>query len=481
MKKGLLALTCIALSSITLLAQNEVDALRYSTQNINGTARYSAMSGAFGSLGGEFSSLSSNPAGIGMYQFSEFTFTPDLNLNNTKSYYNSSHISSYKSGLTIGNLGLVFSMPKNNSDWKRINFGIGWNQLANYNRTVKIEGVNNNSSVVDNIIDLSNGTLTGALTNGEGNTYSQMAWNTYLIDPLYDQNGLVDGEYISNFSSSAKAQSKLIKTTGNMSEFVLSVGGSYQEKLYIGATLGIPTINYYEYSEYTESETTDTTSNLRGVLLSEEVAAYGTGYNLKIGAIYRVSEKTKIGGSLHTPTFFSIEEDYNTSISTTFKDSSLDYSMGYLSPFTYNLITPLKASVSASTIFNNNILVSAEYEIINYSSAEYFTSDFDNENKAITELYQSTANLKIGAEMNIKPFVLRAGYANYGSAFVNKDYSSENYSFGVGINNGSYFLDAAYVLSQGRGEHLLYGAEYIDPIQVVNTNHNLVFTLGFRY
>ena len=211
------------------------------------------------------------------------------------------------------------------------------------------------------------------------------------------------------------------------------------------------------------------------------MAAYGTGYNLKIGAIYRVSEKTKIGGSLHTPTFFSIEEDYNTSISTTFKDSSLDYSMGYLSPFTYNLITPLKASVSASTIFNNNILVSAEYEIIDYSSAEYFTSDFDNENKAITELYQSTANLKIGAEMNIKPFVLRAGYANYGSAFVNKDYSSENYSFGVGINNGSYFLDAAYVLSQGRGEHLLYGAEYIDPIQVVNTNHNLVFTLGFRY
>mgnify|MGYP001253267024 CR=1 FL=1 len=80
--------------STTLNAQNEVDALRYSTQDLSGTARYSAMGGAFGSLGGEFSALSSNPAGIGMYQFSEFTFTPCFNLNSTKSYYDNSNLSS---------------------------------------------------------------------------------------------------------------------------------------------------------------------------------------------------------------------------------------------------------------------------------------------------------------------------------------------------------------------------------------------------
>ena len=73
----------IAISTIAANAQNEVDALRYSTQNLSGTARYAAMGGAFGSLGGEFSALSSNPAGIGMYQFSEFTFTPTLNLNSS--------------------------------------------------------------------------------------------------------------------------------------------------------------------------------------------------------------------------------------------------------------------------------------------------------------------------------------------------------------------------------------------------------------
>lgn len=469
--------------STTLNAQNEVDALRYSTHDNLGTARYSAMGGAFGSLGGEFSALSSNPAGIGMYQFTEFTFTPSLNVNSTKSYYGETHLSDYKSGLNIGNLGLVFTVPKENSDWKRVNIGIGWNQLANYNRNITVENVNSSSSIVENIIGITNGTLTSDLINGEGNTYSQMAWNTYLIDPLYNSDDMIDGQYVSNFSTSNITQTKTLRSTGGMNEFAISMGGSYQEKLYLGATIGIPSINYYEYSEHTESINSeiDTISNLRKLQFTEEYSAYGTGYNLKVGGIYRISETTKIGASVHTPTFFSIEEDYYTSLTTFFKDSSLEYSMGYPAPFTYNLITPLKASVSASTIFNKNILISAEYELIDYSSAKYFTSDFENANKTIESIYQRTENLKVGAEINIKPFILRAGYAKYGSAFANKDFSRESFSYGIGINNGNYFMDIAYVLTQGKDEHLLYSEDYIDPISLTNTNHNFLFTLGFRY
>ena len=479
MKKQILFIA-LSMNIITISAQNEIDAFRYSNQDLIGTARYSSMAGAFGSLGGDFSTLSSNPAGIGMYQFSEFTFTPTLNFNSTKSYYTNSHFSEYKSGMSIGNIGVVFSKRKRNSDWKRINIGIGWNQLANYDNTVKIEGINYESSIVDKFIKLTNGTLTGELTNGEGNSYSQMAWNTYLIDPLSINNELIDGEYISNFSSAEKLQSKLTKSIGGMNEFIFSIGGSYQEKLYIGATIGIPTINYYEDSEYLEREINDTTSNLRRMLFSEEISAYGTGINLKIGGIYRLSKRIKIGGSLHTPTFFNIEEQYNTSITTFFKDSTLNYSMGYFTPFKYDLITPLKASISGSTVFNN-IIISAEYELIDYSTAEYLTGDLERENIVIANIYQRTENIKLGAEMTIKPFVLRAGYSKYGSAFVEKDFSSENFSYGIGINNGGYFFDVSYVLSQGKTEDLLYGEDYISPINLVNTKHNLIFTLGFRY
>ena len=105
------------------------------------------------------------------------------------------------------------------------------------------------NSIVDRILEVTNGTLTGELINGTANTYSQMAWNTYLIDPLFDNNNLVDGEYVSNFSSASKAQSKSINSSGNMNEFVLAIGGTYKEKLYLGGAIGIPSINYYEYSE----------------------------------------------------------------------------------------------------------------------------------------------------------------------------------------------------------------------------------------
>ena len=467
--------------SITINAQNEIDALRYSTQNLLGTARYTSMAGAFGSLGGDFSGLSSNPAGIGMYQFSEFTFTPTLNLNSTNSYYNTSHIKSYQQGMSVGNLGFVFSMPKNNADWKRINIGIGWNLLANYDNNIKIEGTNYERSFDDIVLEITTGTLIGELTNGDGNNISQMAWNTYLIDPLYiNDTTISDGEYISNFLSEEKIQKKIYKSIGGMNEFIFSLGGSFKEKLYLGGTIGIPTINYYENSEYLESIRNDTSINLQRMLYTEEISVYGTGLNLKIGAIYRLTETIKIGGSIHTPTFFSIEEDYNTSITTFFKDSTLNYSLGRLNPFIYDLITPLKASISGSTIFNN-IILSGEYEFIDYSTIEYFTSDFERENITIANIYQSTENIKLAAEISIKPFVLRAGYSKYGSAFKENDFSRENFSYGIGINNGRYFFDLAYILSQGKNQDLLYGIQEANPIVLVNTNHNLIFTLGFRY
>ena len=105
--------------------------------------------------------------------------------------------------------------------------------------------------------------------------------------------------------------------------------------------------------------------------------------------------------------------------------------MGYRTPFNYNLITPLKASISASKIFQN-ILIAAEYEYIDFSTNEYFTTGFENENTLIKNTYQKTENIKLGAEININPFVLRAGYAKYGSV-CRKRFSRENFSYGIGI------------------------------------------------
>ena len=110
-----------------------------------------------------------------MYQLGELTFTPSIHFNSNKSYFNNSQLSSFKSEIAVGNLGFVLAIPQKNSDWKRINLGIGWNQLSNYNNTIRIEGLNNESSIVDNIVEVTNGTIQEDLSN----SYSLMAWNTY--------------------------------------------------------------------------------------------------------------------------------------------------------------------------------------------------------------------------------------------------------------------------------------------------------------
>jgi len=482
MKKGLLTLTLIALSNITLLAQNEIDALRFSQDASLGSARFTAMSGAFGSLGGEFSALSLNPAGIGMYQFAEFSFTPSFNLNSTSSYYGHQE-SDYKSGLKIGNIGLVFTSPRENSEWKRINFAIGWNQLANYESNIRIQGNNNNSSLADEILAESQGYYIDQLNE----FYSYPAFYTYLIDledNIFDtitglNSGIDNGDYISNINgNSSKTQTKNTHSSGGKNEFIFSIGGSFNEQLYLGATIGIPTLEYYEKSTYSETNFGDTINGLEGFDLQEKLSVYGAGLNLKIGAVLRVNNNLKLGAALHTPTAYSIEENFSTSLTTHFTEESLTYnSDNYL--FEYDLITPWKAILSASSLLNNNILLSADYEIVDYSFSSMHSSQytFSDENKIIQELYSKTSNIRLGAEINLKPFVIRAGYSKYGSAFANKDFSRESFSYGLGINNGGYYLDAAYVLSQGNDEHLLHSG----PISLVSTNHSLVFTLGFRY
>ena len=281
MKKKLLTLTIIALSSITLFAQNEIDALRFSQDAPLGTARFTAMSGAFGSLGGEFSALSLNPAGIGMYQFSEFSFTPSLNLNSTTSYYGNKE-TDYKSALKIGNVGVVFSSPIENSEWKRINFAIGWNQLANYNNSIRIQGENNTTSLADNILDLSQGNSISELNT----FYSAPAFWTDLID-LSDNSidtttnwyAQDNGNYISHVKgNSSKSQTKNINSSGGKNELIFSIGSSFNEQLYLGATIGIPTLDYYEKSTYSETNFEDTINGLQGFDFQEELNVYGACY-----------------------------------------------------------------------------------------------------------------------------------------------------------------------------------------------------------
>ena len=108
-----IAISCTFLLSATF-AQDETDALRYSQFFLGGTARSVAMGGAFGALGGDFTSLSLNPAGIGVYRSTELSFTPILSVNNTNTNYMGNAREDESIKLNLNSLGFISSKQTGN-------------------------------------------------------------------------------------------------------------------------------------------------------------------------------------------------------------------------------------------------------------------------------------------------------------------------------------------------------------------------------
>ena len=59
------------LISGSAMAQDQYDAANFSSSDLNGTARYVGMGGALDALGGEITTMSTNPAGIGLFRHPE--------------------------------------------------------------------------------------------------------------------------------------------------------------------------------------------------------------------------------------------------------------------------------------------------------------------------------------------------------------------------------------------------------------------------
>ena len=144
MFKKLIFTILLILSATISYSQYVNDALKFSSQNTFGTSKFNSMSGAFGSLGGDFSNLSHNPAGLGMYQFSEFTYTNSFGRNIVTSDFRNTKERDWQINSQTENIGIVLSNPKSDLNVKRINFGVGWNQTASFNERIFIASTGRN-------------------------------------------------------------------------------------------------------------------------------------------------------------------------------------------------------------------------------------------------------------------------------------------------------------------------------------------------
>lgn len=480
MKTKIIIITAISslLFTGSLMAQNENEALRYSQMYWGGTARSTSVGGAFGAVGADFSSLSINPAGMGVYKKSEISFSPTIYYSKNVNTYRGVESEDFKYNFNVGNFGIVLAAPLNSvaSDkpqWKSVQFGFGMNRLANYNNNIAIEGNNSESSIIDAFVSKANGTPSQNLSAFD----TQLAWDGYLMNPLDTNNN-----YVRAFQGDI-VQRKTISTKGGMNEWTFSLSGNYNDVLYLGATIGLVGINYTEDSQYDEVDRLDTISNFKSMSIKDHLSTDGSGVNFKFGFLAQPVKFLRIGAAIHTPTFFyRIEDNYTRNFS-----SNIDTAVYTFDPlestFKYEINTPLRLLGNIAFLINKSGFVSLDYEYTDYSTSRMRSSDYNfvDENKTIKDIYKATHNIRGGVEYNLNPIVLRAGYAYYMSPFKSdtlNTYERNIISAGIGFRSAQYFIDFTYSNSNSNGKYYLYEGAVTE--QKISSS-SFILSMGLKF
>ncbi|MCI5055626.1 MAG: hypothetical protein MRY83_05925 [Flavobacteriales bacterium] len=463
----------LSVSMLYGVAQNEIDALRYSRIDHGGSARYVGLGGAFGALGGDMSMIPVNPAGIAVFRKSQLEFSTQAIFNNVNSNHFGTSSSGYEGAFNLSNIGLVLSYEKDGVDWVSTHFGIVHNKTTTLEQEFAIQGVNDNNSLLDVYKD--------QIENGIFNEFgSNLAWQTFLIDSF-------QGQYYSGIPGYGQTQSNNVRTEGRISETTLAFGGNYRHKLYIGGSIGFPRVRYSWDSNFGEtSSLSDSLAWVDRYNLSEELTTRGGGFNMKLGMIYRASDYLRLGASIHTPTWYSLTDNWSASMYTLFVDST---ELTYDSPegiFDYSLTTPFRASGSAAVLFGKKGLLSVDYTYTDFGQAKFRSDNygFATENQTIKDNYVAGHEVRLGTEWRLNPFAIRAGYAlqmNPYNKAVNNVSEKTTYSIGAGYRNRNFYLDLAYSLTSFKENYYLYSDEIIEPTELSFSNNRIVTTIGFRF
>jgi len=485
MKKYLFLILLIIGATNIGSAQNEIDALRYSFTNYEGTARFMGVGGAFGSLGGDVSSIGINPASMGRFSKNEFSITLGGYLCDANASLYETITSSTRGNINIPNVGFVGTHNFKNRDkigWQSVQFGISYNRINNFNENIRIEGETPNSySLV--FADWAEGTLEDDLISSN-NYDSYLAYETWLIDP----NPAGSTEYTSTLQGGTNAI-KTIERRGNMSSTELALSGNYMNKLYIGGSIGMPTIRFDEVAGHYESVVDDSVNQLDNFAYTQTLKTTGTGFNLKLGIVALPTDWIRIGAAIQTPTTFRMSDRWQNDMVTNFDDGNRYEANSDPGSYVYKLKTPLKITGSAAFVLFKKAVVSVDYELLDYSKARlsstsFSTSpyDFGSENTAIGNIYGKSSSIRLGTEVRVaKPLLIRAGIQLKENPLIEVNSNQLNYSVGLGYRINKFYFDLAYVLSTSSENYYLY-----DPVLIENStiNKNIskaIVTIGFRY
>ncbi|MEN8775527.1 MAG: hemin receptor [Polaribacter sp.] len=416
-----LILFAVTLTSFSQSLGYQDLALLFSENDANGTARFTSMSGAFGALGGDISSININPAGIAVFNNSAFSGSfNSRNTDITSNYYGISRNNQNQFfNLTQAGAVLVFRSAYN-SEWEKFAIGFNYRMKKDYNNGFSAVGNSGIATFRDFPLD--------------NNT------------PTIDYNVAEEQRFRNNY-------------TGELNEVSVAFSAVHQNKLYVGGGLNFYDLNFGQRATLTEFNN-DGNGNTLDAILYQENFVTGAGVSLNAGFIYKASKNFRFGLSYQTPTWFTevLEEsnivnndDYmgDTEIVVSNDNVIYDNTAGGNFPsqnFIYRLKTPSKLTASAALIFGKSGLLSVDYSNKNFTNMNLSDADFSGENQFFQNELRNVYALNIGTEWRFDRFSVRGGY-KFEQDPLKTALDSDNlqgYSFGGGYNFGNFKIDFSY-------------------------------------
>lgn len=509
MKRILFALV-IVLTAQGSFAQDPTDALRYSfLTGEGGTARNQALGGAGASLGGEFTSLFLNPAGLGFYKTGDFIFSPSLLMNSNEAHYLGK--TSYADGqkLGIGASGILFSTEYVNRKIKSVTLGIGVNKSANFNNNIYYQGSNKTSSYSEKFIEeLRRDNATDVNTIANAYPYgASMAFNTYLINPVTDAGGNITDFFTLADPAMGLRQTMNKTTSGGITDIAIGVGANHENRFFFGGTVTVPMLKYKREAIYREEDESGASNNDFAFFEADEILeTKGVGINLKLGVMYKPSDDLQVGLSFFTPTFYQMTDLYDMAITTDPEgfegQGTLTQNSAYLNNdnflrATYNMVTPLRTILSGTYFFGTGEMmaqqkgfITADIEYVNYKGSNFLDANNDQAykdyyrelNGIIDNLYKGALNARIGGELKLNTVMLRLGGAYYGNPYQNEQTDLFKISGGIGYRYRGFYVDLAYTHGIHNTVEYPYRLDRVNvpPALLNNAASNLALTFGFK-
>ncbi|WP_245902710.1 OmpP1/FadL family transporter [Flavobacterium aciduliphilum] len=502
--KKILMTAFLVLVIPSLHAQDINDALRYAQTDLNGTARFRSMSGAFGALGGDLSSLNINPAGSVVFANSQVGFTISSYNTANKSNYFGTNTSDSRNSFDInqGGVVLAFNNYDKKSNWKKFALALNYENNRNLDNALFSAGTNPLNSVDNYFLSYANGVSLGTLNNyyfdelyyNEQQAY--LGYNSYIIDP--STNSSTNTTYYTNIATGGNYyQENKIRTKGYNGKLNFNFATQYTDQWSFGLNLNSHFIDYRQSSSFFETNDNPkypTGSTVDVVHFYNDLYTYGNGFSFQLGTIYKVTKQFRVGFSYESPTWYRLNDELTQRVTTSgyglnSSQNNTQYGTIVTDPNTtmifqpYSLKSPSKTNYSFAYIFGKKGLLSLDLSRKDYSKTMYKPkSDFPTTNSILANSLTVSNEVRLGGEYKIKNVSLRGGYRWEGSPYKDKNIMSDlnGYSCGFGYNFGSIKLDVSYSNSKREYNQQFFSQGLTDAAKIKSVNNNISLTMLFE-